>query len=72
MKWMYCHKDLGRQVNTTLISLVIFLIFYFIFEHLEWMSELMHFFKLLCLIFVAYLFVFALLLTKRWIDKTYK
>jgi len=72
MKWMYYTKDIGKQVNTTLVAVVLFLLFYVMFDYFESLSWILRFFKILCAVFAAYLFVFSLLLIKKWIDKMYK
>ena len=72
MRWMYFDKNIGRQVNVTLIVAIIFVIFGFAFSQLEYMTSFAVLFKWLCVFFVVYLFVFALMLTKKWIDKMYK
>lgn len=69
MQWMYFHKDIGKQINIALLAGIIFLFFYCIFDYF---GDFTGFFKWISLFFVAYFFVYAILLTKKWIDKKYK
>ena len=71
MRWMIYRKDIGKQINVVLLQATIFLVFYYFFGMFGswWLATMA---KGLSLLFVVYLLVYAILLTKKWIDKNYK
>lgn len=67
MRWMYYDKDIGKQVNITLLVGVIFVVFYAVFDFFN--VPIMKWISLFC---ASYFFVFALMFSKKWIDKKYR
>ena len=68
---MIYRKDIGKQINVALLQATIFLVFYYFFGRFGswWLATMA---KGISLLFVVYLLVYAILLTKKWIDKNYK
>jgi len=80
MKWWRYSKDIEKELIIVLTQGLFFVAFYVIFAYLSQFSSFLSLplllgivaFQGICLFFSIYFLIFSILITKKWIDITYK
>jgi hypothetical protein len=78
MKWMLYSRNLEKQINFSLLKMMIFSFFYVIFDKfIEGVTDCLTYTllttaKIISGLFIIYFLVYSLLLTKRWVERKYK
>ena len=80
MKWWRYSKDIEKEIVIVLIQGMFFVAFYAIFAYLIQFSSFLSLplllgiltFQGICLFFSVYFLIFSVMITKKWIDMTYK
>lgn len=70
LAWFYHHKDIEKQINLDLLGGTIGIVLYALLGYFDHPASFIV--RAILFFHIVYIFAEAILLTKRWVDRTYR